>query len=270
VEQNVRDEKTVVELVCKSDYASLFRQVYGDAICGNAFQAYNAIGQAVAAYENSREVNAFSSKYDYHLKNPRKFPLTRQELRGLRLFEDKKKGNCAACHPSGRDAKGNPPLFTDFTYDNLGIPKNPRNPWYAMPKELNPDGDAWIDPGLSGFVATVPRFAKYAEENLGKHKVPTLRNVDKRPHPGFVKAFGHNGYFKSLEEIVHFYNVRDVLPACSQQQDPKPAMNCWSEPEVRKNVNTEELGKLGLTPDEEKAIVAFMKTLTDGWSPGKQ
>jgi cytochrome c peroxidase len=270
VEHNLRDEKTVVEQVCTSDYAPLFKHVYGKGICKTPHQAYNAIGQALAAFEGSREVNAFTSKYDYYLKNPKRYPLTRQEMRGLRLFEDEKKGNCAACHPSRPDKKGNSPLFTDFTYDNLGIPKNLQNPFYIMPKEINPDGAGWVDPGLGGFLATVPRFAKYAEESLGKHKVPTLRNVDKRPHPGFVKAFGHNGYFKNLEDIVRFYNLRDVLPACSQLQSPKANENCWPEPEVRKNLNTEEMGKLGLTPAEEKDIVAFMKTLTDGWTPGQK
>lgn len=270
VEHNLPDEKTLVKLVCSSDYAGQFRQIYGRDICQNTTNAYNAIGQAIAAFESSKEVNSFSSKYDYYLKNPKKYPLTKQELQGLRAFENKKKGNCAACHPSRPDSKGTPPLFTDFTYDNLGIPRNPVNPWYKMPKELNQDGEKWVDTGLSGFIGTVAKYARHADKNIGKHKVPTLRNVDKRPSPDFVKAFGHNGYFKSLKEIVHFYNVRDVLPICSKQQNPKPAVNCWPEPEVGKNVNTEEMGNLRLTEEEEVAIVAFMKTLTDGWVPGKK
>ena len=98
-------------------------------------------------------------------------------------------------------------------------------------------------------------------------KVPTLRNVDLRPYPGFVKAYGHNGYFKSLEEIVHFYNTRDVLAKCEDLPDPQPGVNCWPEPEVAENVNTGELGDLGLTPDEEAAIVAFLRTLSDGYAP---
>ena len=110
-------------------------------------------------------------------------------------------------------------------------------------------------------------YLKTSLRNLGKHKVPTLRNVDKRPSPDFVKAYGHNGYFKSLKEIVHFYNVRDVLPRCETEHSAKPGTNCWPEPEVSKNINREELGKLGLTEDEEMAIVAFLKTLSDGWSP---
>ena len=267
VEHNMRDEQAVVEKVCSSDYASQFRKIYGETICQNVINAYNAIGQAIAAFESSKEINAFTSKYDHYLKNPGKYPLTKQELRGLRLFVDKKKGKCAECHPSRPNTHGGPPLFTDFTYDNLGIPKNHENPWYTMPKEINPDSVNWLDTGLSGFLRTVPRYAQHAENNLGKHKVPTLRNVDKRPSPDFVKAYGHNGYFKSLKEIVHFYNVRDRLPHCTKQRDPKPGTNCWPEPEVLKNINTEEMGDLKLTEEEEMAIVAFLKTLSDGWSP---
>jgi hypothetical protein len=90
-----------------------------------------------------------------------------------------------------------------------------------------------------------------APENMGKHKVPTLRNVDRRPGNGFPKAFLHNGVFTSLKEVVHFYNTRDV--------------EAWPPPEVPENVNTEELGDLGLTDAEEYAIVAFMTTLSDGY-----
>ncbi len=168
---------------------------------------------------------------------------------------------------AARGEDGTPPLFTDFSYDNLGLPKNPSNPTYRMPPELNPDGAAWVDPGLGGFLAKVPRFARHAAANLGKHKVPTLRNVDKRPRADFVKAFGHNGVFKSLKEIVHFYNTRDVLPACASLADAKPAENCWPQPEVAANLNREELGNLGLSEAEEWAIVAFLQTLSDGWIP---
>jgi cytochrome c peroxidase len=136
-----------------------------------------------------------------------------------------------------------------------------------MSKDYNPDGAAWIDPGLGGFLAGVPRFAHLAEANLGLHKVPTLRNVDKRPRPDFVKAFGHNGVFKSLKEIVHFYNTRDVLPACETTADARPGGNCWAKPEVAANLNTEELGNLKLSEAEEWAIVAFLQTLNDGWTP---
>ena len=92
----------------------------------------------------------------------------------------------------------------------------------------------------------------------------TLRNVDKRPHPGFVKAYGHNGYFTSLKMIVHFYNTRDVLPRC-QPHNVNEGATCWPAPELTDNVNTSRVGHLGLSDAEEDAIVSFMQTLTDGF-----
>ena len=133
---------------------------------------------------------------------------------------------------------------------------------------INPEGKDWVDPGLGGFLATRSDWAIYAEENWGKHKVPTLRNVALKPGNGFTKAYGHNGYFKSLESIVHFYNTRDALPQCDDPfttEKDALKMDCWPVPEVPKNVNKGELGDLGLNDSEEKAIVAFLKTLSDGY-----
>jgi cytochrome c peroxidase len=106
---------------------------------------------------------------------------------------------------------------------------------------------------------------------MGKQKVPTLRNVDLRPNESFVKAYAHNGYFKTLEGIVHFYNTRDVKSVCPGDFTEAQALaaGCWPPPEVSENVNTDELGDLGLTPDEEAAIVAFLKALSDGFEPRK-
>ena len=94
--------------------------------------------------------------------------------------------------------------------------------------------------------------------------MPTLRNVDKRPSPDFVKAYGHNGYFKSLKEIGHFYNTRDVLPRCGPN-DPGEGVTCWPAPESTSNMNTKSVGRLGLTDTEENQLVSFMQTLTDGY-----
>ena len=170
------------------------------------------------------------------------------ELTGLILFNNK--GKCAQCHPLSYE-DDTPPLFTDFTYDNLGVPRNPDNPFYKMGTEFNPDGEQWVDKGLGGFLEITQEYSKYADTNYGKHKVPTLRNVDLRPEPGFIKAFIHNGFFKSLKDLVHFYNTRDVDSAD------------WPPPEIDRNVNKDEMGDLGLTEDEEDAIVTFMKTLSD-------
>jgi cytochrome c peroxidase len=256
VEQNNPSKQAVLEQVAASKYADLWEAVWGEPINYDTPEEieanYDRIGLAIAAYEASDEVNQFSSKYDAYLAGDA--DLTEQEAWGLELFNGK--AMCSACHPSEPGPDSEPPLFTDFTFDNLGIPKNPDNPFYDMDEvflddgtPINPEGADWVDPGLGGFLQARPEWAHLAEENMGKHKVPTLRNVDKRPGQGFIKAYGHNGFFKSLEEIVHFYNTRDV-------ED-------WPPPEVAENVNTDELGDLGLTEAEEAAIVAFMRTLSD-------
>ena len=235
-EQALYSAGDVIDKVRASSYADLF-----DAQCpdGDTEALYDCIGLAIAAYERSEEVNPFTSKYDYWLHGKAK--LTSEEQLGRALFQGKAK--CAACHL----IKGKKPLFTDFTYDNLGIPRNPENPASIA-------DPAWADPGLGGCL----EHAGYGDDiygaEWGKHKVPTLRNVDLRTK-GLVKAYGHNGYFKSLLEIVHFYNTRDV-----------PGEG-WPAPEVPETVNTAEMGDLGLSLREEKAIVAFMKTLSDGYVP---
>jgi cytochrome c peroxidase len=93
--------------------------------------------------------------------------------------------------------------------------------------------------------------------------------VDLRPSNDFIKNYGHNGYFKSLWAIVHFYNTRDVLPTCPGDYTEAEALaaNCWPAPEVSENINRAELGNLGLTRAEEEAIVAFLRTLSDGFTP---
>ena len=268
LEQNIPDARTLCIKVRDSTYASLFERVWGKGSldCDKDVSAtYDRIGKSIAAYERSKEANPFSSKFDYWLA--KKVKLSAQEMQGLELFEGK--GKCAKCHASKPGRKGTPPVFTDHTYDNLGIPRNPNNPFYSMPPQWNPEGAAFVDTGLGGYLKEAGYEPAQYERELGKFKVPTLRNVDKRPSPGFVKAFGHNGYFKSLEQIVHFYNTRDALGRCERSSDPRPGENCWPEPEVSNNLNREELGNLGLTENEEEAIVAFMRTLSDGYPVGR-
>lgn len=268
LEQNMPDEESVVEKIKKSHYAGLFKKVWGkDALeTKESHDIYVKIAKSIAAFERSKELNPFSSKFDDFWRNARKkklditkideknvslyrgLGLTDEELNGMMVYNTK--GKCAECHPLSSE-NGLPPLFTDFTYDNLGVPRNPDNPFYSQDKQFNPDGKNWIDLGLGEFLLTTEKYKKFAGENMGKHKVPTLRNVDKRPSEDFVKAFMHNGFFKTLKDVVRFYNTRDVKDAG------------WDPPEMLENLNTEELGDLKLTPEEEDAIVLFMTTLTD-------
>lgn len=266
-EQALSTPADVVSRVCGSTtYGDLFRTVWGAEACdaANVNEAFDDIARSIAAFEASSESNAFTSKYDYYLKG--QVGLTKQEKKGLDLFKGKAK--CANCHVLDPGPSGKPPLFTDFTYDNLGLPRNPDNPFYAQ--AVNPLGDRWIDLGLGDFLASRPDYQQFAAANDGKQKVPTLRNVDKRPSANFVKAYGHNGYFKSLKSIVNFYNTRDVKPSCVSsftREAEALDQNCWPAPEVPVNVNTRELGNLHLTEEQEAAIVAFLKTLSDGYEP---
>jgi cytochrome c peroxidase len=270
LEQALPDGLEVVSRICTSSYNALFTEVCGPNACSltpdDSAAAYDCVGFAVAAYEASPESNAYSSKYDAYLAG--KAQLTKLEKQGLNLFMSK--GKCAACHVLAPGPNGELPLLTDFTFDNLGLPRNPDNPFYNA-TAFNPRGYAWVDEGLGGFLASRTDYAGYADANLGKHKVPTLRNVDKWDATlgPKAKAYGHNGYFKSLEQIVHFYNTRDVKPPCADnfmRVEDALAQGCWPQPEVPVNVNRAELGDLKLTPAQEAAIVAFMKTLSDGYA----
>jgi cytochrome c peroxidase len=252
VEQALPDAEAVVNRVCASTYAALFETVWkADCDTVDVDEAYGYIGLSIAAYEDSAEVNAFTSKFDSKDK------LTKEEQKGKALFQGKAK--CSACHPSN----GQQPLFTDFTFDNLGIPQNPDNPAGVAP--------TFVDPGLGGFLMNAGYPEEVYEDEWGKHKVPTLRNVGAGLDT-VTKAFAHNGYFKTLYGIVHFYNTRDTLPTCPGAFTEAQALaygsdGCWPEPEVADNVNTDELGDLGLSVADEEAIVAFLLTLSDGYSP---
>jgi cytochrome c peroxidase len=253
LEMAVPDAAALCQKVAEADYAAAFVAVWGEGSLDCAADVdgvYERIARSIAAYERSSEVTSFTSKYDYYLAG--KVELTDQEALGLQLFEDEQKANCAACHPSQPGPNGEPPLFTDFSYDNLGVPANPDLPFYNM-TDFNALGKDWVDLGLGGYLKSAGYDASIYEPEMGKMKVPTLRNVDRRPSPDFVKAYMHNGYFKSLADIVHFYNTRDV------------AGSDWPAPEYAETVNHDELGNLGLTQEEEDAIVAFLKTLSDGY-----
>jgi cytochrome c peroxidase len=287
VEQNMPSTQAVCDVVAASKYADLFVDVWGSGSldCSEAGveATYDKIGLSIAAYEGSSEVSPFSSKFDAYWEaclaagnGPEECGLAEGdqevldpsdvlsdlEFDGLIEFGE----YCAPCHVSHRPGPGGvPPLFTDFSYENIGVPRNPENPFYEMDEvflddgsPINPLGEDFIDFGLGDFLRTRPEWADLAPENDGKFKVPTVRNVDRRLGAGFPKAYMHNGVFKTLEQVVHFYNTRDV------------AEENWPPPEVPQNVNREifegvPLGNLELDAEAEHATVAFLKTLTDGY-----
>ena len=232
------DKASVVEKIRQADYAADFKLVYGQTALDDIETAYDNVAAALASFERSPIFNPFTSKYDYYLAGM--VDLSEQEARGLQLFEAEDKGNCAACHPS-TPTDGKPPLFTDFTYDNLGAPSNKTI--------LAAKGDDFIDIGLGKTVVDNPNAEAGADN--GKFKVSTLRNISK------TAPYMHNGVFADLREVVEFYNTRDI--------DDK-----WDKPEIAEGVNTEELGNLKLSDQEIDDIVAFMGTLSDGYQLGAQ
>ena len=262
VEMAMPSEWSVVSRIKENrEYRKLFWQVYSVNLAPVPYihnkqfttktpaavtEIYHHMAKAISAFEQSPVFNTFNSKFDYVLAGKTKF--TPIEKDGFDLFNGK--GNCAACHVSETtsDEDGNviPPMFTDFTYDNIGLPRNVNIP-------NNPEPNSGLG-GRSNIAELDPNG-----DEIGKHKVMSLRNIAITP------PYGHNGVFATLEQIVHFYNTRDTLGWVSDNQHPGFAKSGWPEPEIDRNVNHDELGMLGLTPDEEKAIVAFMKTLTDDY-----
>ena len=233
LEMNNTNVQMLIGKIKEASYYNLYKQVYGEATDNST--AFNNLADAIASFEKSPDLNPFTSKYDYYLKG--QATLTTQELRGMQLFNDTAKGKCANCHISDADAFSGKVLFTDFTYDNIGVPKNMSNPFYTIPATFNPLGSNAVDYGLGGFLND--------PDNYGRFKVPTLRNA------AISAPYFHNGFYNTLEEVVHFYNKRDV--------EPFPAA------EIPSTVNHDELGDLHLTAQEEKDIVTFIKTLTDGF-----
>jgi len=249
---------------------------------GISNSTFGHMTMAMATYESSSDVSAFSSKYDAYLAGNAQ--LTAQELNGYQLFNGK--ASCNQCHLSGtavgtlntQTAADVAPLFTDFTANNIGLPKNLALPYYCENKPdqygytANPLGLNFVDAGVGAFLngtgaAPNPNPSQWkslAPLFNGMFQTATLRNVDVRPRPDFIKEYMHNGYLKSLKEVVHFYNTSQALPRCAQGS-PGEKVTCWPQPEFPATLNTTQLGNLGLTSDEEDDIVAFPRTLSDGY-----
>ena len=242
------------EIVAQCDDPDAKIEIADEALAARIDTAFDRIAISLAAFEKTDEVNPFSSRYDAWVAGTG--TLTEQEQRGLAIFEAEDKGNCAACHvltPTGREMRA---VFTDWTYDNLGVPRN----------RDNPQGADYIDPGLGAYLKTDPVYASLADGVMGAQQVPTLRNLTKVLSPNDPKAYMHNGYFKTLEGVVHFYNTRDTLPRCADplaSEAEAMAQGCWPVPEIEATMNRDELGDLKLTPAEEADLVAFLKSLDD-------
>lgn len=249
-------KQDVIDKLKKAPYVEQFRAQFGAAILDNAEQAFSRMTFALQAYQlEDAEFHPFDSKYDQFLAGKAK--LSDQELRGLALFNDPTKGNCIGCHTSARGADGAPPLFTDFTFDNLGVPRNKKLAATADP--------AYFDLGLCG----PDRTDLTARTDLcGAFKVPTLRNVATR------QTFFHNGAFDNLKDVVAFYVRRDTNPEEWYPTGADGVVQKFNDlpPQYRKNVNTTEVPynrqpgmAPALSPSEIDDVVTFLGTLTDGY-----
>jgi cytochrome c peroxidase len=284
-------EEAVVGIIQASDYAAKFEKVFGPNAFADIGVAYNNASLAIAAFERSKKLDKFKSKFDKFVQEQGgdvsdygvevqadgfrkyKFPpeggfkskvYSYDEADGLAIFNSdsytqmgvdpagKNGGMCYLCHlttnhevvidddtrPENGPAPGiYNPLLTDFTYDNLGIPVNPRIAELAGPQ----DTDLGLGGQVAQLAAACPTCDPTAEE--GKFKVSSLRNLSR------TAPYGHNGFFATIFDIVHFYNTRDVLS--------------WPPAEVPATVNTDELGNLGLTLKQEQKLVMFLETLND-------
>jgi cytochrome c peroxidase len=301
---NLASPALVVQSVATGHLAAQFRQVFGPSVFQlPTQQVFQLIVQSIATWEQTPEVSPFNSKYDAYLHH--QATLTPQEMEGLQLFTGSvnglpngprfiKNAQCSSCHALA-PAPGQPDLFTNQTYKNDGIPRNAQNPFYtetnaaANPLGYNPLGINYVDYGLGDYLYPLrglPSGDLAQGDPLaidGTFKIPTLRNVDKRPTVAFVKAYGHNGFFKSLKQIVHFYNTRNLTTFAGEVINfakPNPYLGLkgkplWPAPEFASPKTLQNptgtgqgpgshLGNLGLTDAEENDIVAFLKTLSDG------
>jgi cytochrome c peroxidase len=259
VEMNMPSKRAVVEAVREGAYADLARKVYGDKIFDNPDAAFEKLAQAVVAFESSARFHPFASKFDDYLRGAAQ--LTPVEEKGFALFKDPKKGNCLACH-AGKETSRDPRdwLFTDYTYDAFGAPRN-RAAASASP-EAAPDLGLCKRPGL----AEIAPKGFDADGVCGAFKVPTLRNV------AVTGPYLHNGVFTKLRDVIAFYATRDTNPARWYPKSAGGRVEKFDDlpPKYRGAVNVDEAPydrkpgqKPRLSEAEIDAIAAFLETLTD-------
>jgi len=253
-------EAAVVARAARASYAAQIRSLYGENIFKDTHRAFVALGEALEAYqETPAEFSPFTSKYDAFLRG--RATLTEQETRGLAAFNDPARGNCAHCHRSQVSPSGTLPVFTDYGFIALGVPRNPR-----IPANADPD---YFDLGACG-----PQRRDLARrpEFCGLFKAPSLRNVATR------HAFYHNGVFHTLEEAVEFYATRDTNPQRWYPVGADGKVRKFDDLPAQYQGNIDYEPPFDRHPGEPPAlsdqdvldIVAFLRTLTDGFTPPTQ
>ena len=245
----------VVANVLKAGYGPQIVAIYGEKASSDSTQVFNAVLKALEVYEQDwRVFYPYSSKYDAWLAG--KAVMTPAEARGLKLFEDPQKGNCASCHFSARGGEGTAPQFSDFGMIALGLPRNP-----AIPANRNP---GYYDLGLCGPLRTdLAQRADYC----GEFRTPTLRNVATR------HTFFHNGVLHSLRDAVAFYATRDTDPGRWYPRKADGSIDKFNDMPARYQGNVNMDAPFGGAPGGQPTlgdaeiddIVTFLGTLTDGW-----
>ena len=254
-----RDPAQVVARLAKAPYAARFRQVFGDTVFATRAVALRDAMYAIERFElEDPSFHPYTSKFDDYLDG--KVKLSAAELRGKHLFDDPKSGNCASCHLDQPGVNGAHPLFTDFTFEALGVPRNP---------ELRANRDpAYYDEGLCG-----PLRKDVASNRAfcGMFKTPTLRNVATR------SVFFHNGRFHTLRDALRFYVERDTDPARWYPKDRHGRVRKFDDlpPTLRGNVDTKDEpltrrqgGRPAWSEHDIDDVIAFLKTLNDDYPLG--
>ncbi|MFM0728455.1 cytochrome c peroxidase [Paraburkholderia strydomiana] len=252
---NASDEDVAHKLL-QTKYVDQFKQIFGPSIVSNPSLLISEAMFAVGRYQiEDQSFHAFTSKYDYWLEG--KARLTHAELHGLQLFNDKDKANCAGCHLSQPSRDGLPPVFTDTQYEALGVPRNP-----AIPANKDPK---YFDMGVCGpFRDDLAKQTQYC----GMFLTPTLRNVAER------KVFFHNGVYHDLKQVMDFYNLRNTSPEKIYPRDASGKVQKYNDLPPQYHANVDEADapldrkfgdKPAMTDQDIQDIIAFMKTLSDGY-----
>ena len=248
----------VVERLRQAAYAGDFTALFGAHVFDDEAMAMGEASFALARYEAEEPAfSPFTSKYDAYLAG--RAALTADEAAGLKLFEDPKKGNCSSCHLDKPTADGRPPLFSDFEYEALGVPRN---------RDIPANADAgYFDLGICGPMRS-DSYARSAA-NCGLFKTPTLRNVATR------QAFFHNGVFHRLEDVLDFYVERDIHPEKFYGKGADGHVDKFDDLPARYRNNVDVIDapfdrhpgdQPALDATERLQVIAFLKTLTDGYS----
>ncbi len=252
------DVPTLAKKLRQADYRHYFVELFGAHILQDDAALVAKALFAVGRYQYEDDsFHPYNSKYDYYLAGKTK--LTDAEQRGLRVFEDKSKGNCAACHLDKMRSNGQPPLFTDHEFEALGVPRN-----RAIAANANPE---YYDLGLCGPLRTdLQKQTQYC----GMFTTPTLRNAATR------KVFFHNGVYHDLRAVLRFYARRETDPEQIYPVDSDGHALRYDDlpPRFRANIDTQDApfdrargDKPALSNREIDDLVAFIGTLTDDYRP---